>query len=543
MNLVELDLSNNNLQGGIPEEIGNLKQLDILRLSSNKLTGEIPATLGQYPVLTKLQMDQNFLVGDIPITLGFLMCMDTLNLSHNNLSGHIPLALSDLQFLSVLDLSYNHLEGEVPRKGVFKNATAVYLDSNWGLCGGSKDLHMPLCHTISPRTEKWYYLVRALIPLFSFMSILLLILFVILQKKGSRRVYLWLPTFEKKFPKVSYRDLAQATGNFSESNLIGYGCYSSIYKGRLGQVKMELAIKILDTEEQDAEKSFLAECELRRNIRHRNILPLVTACSTIDNKGNAFKALIYEFMPNGNMDTWLHHRGDRRAPECLGITQRINTAINIADALAYLHHDTGRPIVHCDLKPSNILLDVNMNAYLGDFGIARLHIDSRLRSVGDSSSVWSTSAKGTIGYMAPEYAGADHTSTFGDVYSFGIVLLEMLTGKRPTDNMFRNGVTIITFVERKLPNQILDVIDTHLLEEFKAFNEATVAAENLQIFQCLLSLLRVALLCTHQNPRERINMREVAARLTAIKMSYVGRRVNKGSTSFKRLISWASHRS
>lgn len=134
--------------------------------------------------------------------------------------------------------------------------------------------------------------------------------------------------------------------------MIGYGGCSLVYKGRLVQVKMEVAIKILDIEEQDAEKSFLAECELRRSIRHRNILTLITACSSIDNKGNTFKALIYEFMPNGNMDTWLHHQGDSITPECLGLSQRINTAINIADALAYLRHDTGRPIVHCNLKPS-----------------------------------------------------------------------------------------------------------------------------------------------------------------------------------------------
>lgn len=228
----------------------------------------------------------------------------------------------------------------------------------------------------------------------------MLIYFTTIEKVAPK-TYLPLPSFGKRFPKVSYKDLVQATGNFYESNLIGRGSYSSVYRGTLEKGKMEVAIKIFDLELQDAERSFVLECELLTNIRHRNLLPMITACSTIDNKGNAFKAIVYEFMPNGNMDTWLHCQEDKTGSNFFGLSRRISTAINIADALAYLHHDSGRPIVHCDIKPSNILLDVNMVSYLGDFGIARFYLDSRLISVGDSSSVCSLRAKGTIGYIAP----------------------------------------------------------------------------------------------------------------------------------------------
>ena len=113
-------------------------------------------------------------------------------------------------------------------------------------------------------------------------------------------------SFGKKFPRVSYKDLAQATGNFLESNLIGRGSYGSVYRGKLTQAKVQVAIKVFDLDMRFADSSFVSECEALRIVRHRNLLPILTACSTIDNRGNDFKALIYEFMPNGNLDTWLH---------------------------------------------------------------------------------------------------------------------------------------------------------------------------------------------------------------------------------------------
>lgn len=131
----------------------------------------------------------------------------------------------------------------------------------------------------------------------------------------------------------------------------------------------------------------MSECEALRSIQHRNLLPIITACSTVDSTGNVFKALVYEFMPNGSLDTWLHHKVDGKTPKRLGLNQRISIAVNIADALDYLHYDCGRPTVHCDLKPSNILLDDDMTALLGDFGIARFYADSLSISTGSNNSV------------------------------------------------------------------------------------------------------------------------------------------------------------
>ncbi|XP_066332040.1 receptor kinase-like protein Xa21 isoform X2 [Miscanthus floridulus] len=516
--LILLDLSHNNLQGDITLDIRKLKQLADLRLSSNKISGEIPETFGECQQLENLQMNENYLIGNIPTSFKGLLSLETLNLSHNNLSGTIPTFLKDLSLLDKLDLSYNYLQGEIPTNGVFANATAVSLMNNWGLCGGVRDLHMPVCPAVTWGT-KWkrhWIIISTLV--FAFISLGMSIYIIFLGKKTSRRPYLLLLSFGKNFPRVSYNDIAQVTRNFSESNLIGKGSYGSVYRGKLNQAKIQVAIKVFDLNIRFADRSFVSECEALRTIRHRNLLPVLSACSTIDNNGNEFKALIYEFMASGNLDTWLHqkHGGVGVAPKGLGLAQRISICVDVADALAYLHHDCGRPIVHCDLKPTNILLDDDMNAHLGDFGIASLVVDS----TGQSGCSSSLAVTGTIGYIAPEYAQTVHATTYGDVYSFGVVLLEMLIGKRPTDPMFEGELSIISFVERKFPDQVLDIIDAHVQEECKGFNKVTVGAEN-EAYRCVLSLLQVALACTLRLPSERMSLREVAINLHAIKKSYI----------------------
>uniref|UniRef100_A0ACD5YSN7 Uncharacterized protein n=1 Tax=Avena sativa TaxID=4498 RepID=A0ACD5YSN7_AVESA len=288
---------------------------------------------------------------------------------------------------------------------------------------------------------------------------------------------------------------------------------------------MEVAVKVFDLDMQGAEKSFLSECEALRSIQHRNLLPIITACTTVDCTGSVFKALLYEYIPNGNLDTWLHHKADGKAPKYLGFTQRLSIAVNIADALDYLHHDCGRPTIHCDVKPSNILLDDDMTALLGDFGIASFYVDYVSTSTGSTSS--SVGVKGTIGYIAPEYAGGvRHASTSDDVYSFGIVILEMMTGKRPTDPMFKDGINIVNFVGSSFPHEIYHVIDKHLKEECKDFAHAKTVAEN-EFYNCLASLLQVALSSTHSLPNERGSMKGIASKMHAINTSYLGLKAKK----------------
>ncbi|XP_066381524.1 receptor kinase-like protein Xa21 [Miscanthus floridulus] len=515
--LSKMNLSYNNFRGIIPDEFGNLQQLVELDLSSNKLSGEIPETLGQCQQLVTIQMGQNILTGNIPTAFSKLYGLSILNVSHNNLSGPLPAFLDNLKLLE-LDLSYNSFQGEIPRNSVFDNATVVSLEGNPGLCGGAMDLKMPSCGGASSKTRTANYLIKILIPIFVFLSLVLLVYFLLVGKKTSRRAYQSQHSFGEHFERVTYNDLAKETRNFSEVNLIGRGSYGSVYRGKLKESKMEVAVKVFNVQMPGAERSFLSECQALRSIQHRNLLPILTACLSIDNVGNVFKALIYEFMPNGSLDTWLHCKGEKEGIKFLSLTQRIGIVVNVADALDYLHHDCGRPTVHCDLKPSNILLDDDMNALLGDFGIARLYVDPQSAWAGSISSI---GLKGTIGYIPPEYGGGGHASTSGDVYTFGIVLLEILTSKRPTDPMFTDGLDIISFVENSFPDQIFQVIDANLVEECKKLTQEKKVPET-EIYRCLVDLLQVALSCTRLLSSERSNMKQVASKMHSIKTSQLG---------------------
>lgn len=197
---------------------------------------------------------------------------------------------------------------------------------------------------------------------------------------------------------VKYDELRRATGDFSEGSLIGSGSFGSVYKGYLKD-NMAVAIKVLDMKMAASWKSFLAECEALRNVRHRNLVKLITPCSSLDYKNMEFLALVYEFLCNGSLEVWIKGKRKKENGDGLNFMERLNVSIDVASALDYLHHDSEVPVVHCDIKPSNILLDEDMTAKIGDFGLARLLME---KLDGQHSISSSHVMKGSIGYMPPD---------------------------------------------------------------------------------------------------------------------------------------------
>ncbi|XP_042483606.1 putative receptor-like protein kinase At3g47110 [Macadamia integrifolia] len=527
--LIELNLSRNSFFGSLPLEVGRLKNLGVLDVSENNLFGEIPRTLGACTSLEHLFMERNLFQGSIPSTLSSLRGLQDLDLSHNNFSGYIPKYLGTFKFLQNLNLSFNHLEGEVSTDGVFRNLSAVSVIGNNKLCGGIPELHLPACQTQKSKEDGRHHAFKQIAIIcgcggslcFIFITFVFIIYRIRRQKKESTLFFI-----EGHHFKISYAQLLKATDGFSSANLIGVGSFGSVYKGVLNDGKTIVAVKVLNIRQKGASKSFMVECESLRNIRHRNLVKILTSCSSIDFEGNDFKALVYDFMPGGNLERWLHqHENDIQDEQRhLSLVQRLNVAIDMATALDYLHHHCHIRIIHCDLKPSNILLDGDLTAHLGDFGISRILSKVTSRCQNHTSSV---GIKGSIGYIAP---GVD-VSMQGDIYSYGILLLEMFTGKRPTHELFIDDFNLHYWAEMALHNGVMDVIDPSLLSMEEDEKEAATTVTKItrsrrcmkdRVQECLSSVIRIGVACSVESPCDRMDINDVVKELHLIRDIYLG---------------------
>lgn len=295
--------------------------------------------------MERLSLAGNGFQGNIPSSISQLTGLQLLDLSQNNLSGEIPQFVAGLTLLQVLNLSYNYLKGEVPTTGVFKNASAVFIAGNDQLCGGSAELNLLECITKEAKRKKWnrtLKLVVSIIPTLLGVSLLALFLFFCLFKKGRNMKDLYSSPSTRFLSAVSYHSLLKAINGFSEANLIRVGAFGSVYKGIIATSEGDkaIAVKVLNLLNRGADKSFLVEGEALRNVRHRYLVKVLMACSGLDSKGNDFKAIVYEFMPKGSLEDWLHptdkEDGEGRADEArtrLSLLQRLNIAIDVACAL------------------------------------------------------------------------------------------------------------------------------------------------------------------------------------------------------------------
>ncbi|XP_061343542.1 probable LRR receptor-like serine/threonine-protein kinase At3g47570 [Gastrolobium bilobum] len=506
--LIILGLSHNSFTGYIPSEFGNLKHLSKLGLFSNKLSGEIPVELGACLALAELDLDENFFSGSIPSFLGSLISLEILNLSNNNFSSTIPRELESLRYLNTLDLSFNHLYGEVPIGGVFKNVTALSLIGNKDLCGGITQLKLPACPR-SPLKKHKRFLKKKVIIVIVIVGVLVVSIVLIRMyylRKNPKKLSSS-SSMKNRYLRVSYGELYEATNGFSSSNLIGTGSYGSVYRGTLLHFERPVAVKVLNLETRGAAKSFIAECQSLGKIKHRNLLNILTCCSSVDYNGGDFKAIVFEFMPNGSLERLLHNNEENESRNMkLNFTHRLNIAIDVAHALEYLHHDFGQVVVHCDIKPSNVLLDDEIVAHLGDFGLARLLNGATWHSSRDQVS--SSMIKGTIGYVPPEYGAGVPVSPQGDIYSYGILLLEMLTGMKPTESLFGEDLSLHKFCEMAIPEGITEIVDSCLLIPF---------ADDNNIRESLISFARIGVACSVDFPAHRMGMKDVIVELHAIK--------------------------
>ncbi|RVW32542.1 LRR receptor-like serine/threonine-protein kinase EFR [Vitis vinifera] len=426
-NLKRLGLRQNRVNGSIPKEIFRLLDIIEIYLAHNELSGSLPALVESLEHLEVLDASNNQLSGNISTTIGSCLSLRSFNIATNKLSGAIPVSM-----------------GPVPRKGVFMNLTWLSLTGNNKLCGSDPEaagkLRIPRCIT-----KVNLYHMDADLPN---------------KKRGE----------EQLFHLLVSRRCRQRYHTLTSSML---------------QMISPQKIWLSNLQQGEASENFNAECEVLRNIQHRNLVKVITSCSSIDKRRVEFKALVMEFMSNGSLEKWLYPE-DTNSRLALTLIQRLNIAIDVASALNYLHHDCDPPVVHCDLKPANVLLDDNMGAHVGDFGLARFLWKNP--SEDESSTI---GLKGSIGYIAPECSLGSRISTSRDVYSFGILLLEIFTAKKPTDDMFQEDYSIFTSSSGGI-NSIGTSSNT--LSHWKIKTE-----------ECITAIIHVGLSCAAHSTTDRFN--------------------------------------
>ncbi|KAF8102857.1 hypothetical protein N665_0191s0008 [Sinapis alba] len=279
--------------------------------------------------------------------------------------------------------------------------------------------------------------------------------------------------------RFAYKDLVLATNRFSPQRKLGEGGFGAVYRGFLNEIDTLVAVKKLSGRSKQGKREFLTEVKIISKLRHRNLVQLIGWC----NEKHEY-LLIYEFMPNGSLDT---HLFGKRPHLCWDV--RYKVALGLASALLYLHEEWDRCVLHRDIKASNIMLDTNFNVKLGDFGLARL-MDHDLRS-------HTTGLAGTFGYMAPEYVITGRASKESDIYSFGVSILEIVTGRKSVEHSEEN-IEAKSLVERVWDlygrQQLMSAMDDKLGEEF-----------NKEQAECLVV---VGLWCSHPDRNSRPSIRQ-----------------------------------
>ncbi|PKU62809.1 receptor-like protein kinase HSL1 isoform X1 [Dendrobium catenatum] len=501
-NLQRLEIQNNQFSGGIPSSAGGLlvfhgddnkfsgelpasffdmSLLQELSLSRNEISGEIPAEIGSLKHLSILNLSDNRLSGNIPDTMGSMM-LHHLDLSKNQLSGEIPSNLGNL-ILSSFNLSFNDFTGEIPVQLQNQAYEQSFL-ANPNLCTFDSISSIQTCKN---RPKK---ISAGLLILFSILGALILcgvflLCFLISKERHKRKKARAIPS-DWKLTSFQAFNLNEETifHSLTDENLVGSGGGGKVYRVSLNRETVAVK-KIYNARKLDStlEKQFEAEVKILGSIRHANIVNLL-CCISSENS----KLLVYEYLQNGSLDRWLHRQQRGNAPP-LDWPTRLQIAFGAARGLCYMHHDCFPPIIHRDVKSSNILLDPEFKAKIADFGLARI-----LEKGGEPETV--SAMAGSFGYMAPECGKIRKVSEKVDVYSFGVVLLELATGKDAGDGGEEEDENLTDWAWRRYKDR-------------GAVVDEEIAGESLEWKEEAEAVFRLGVICTVSDPIARPTMKEV----------------------------------
>nr|XP_017237266.1 PREDICTED: protein NSP-INTERACTING KINASE 1-like isoform X3 [Daucus carota subsp. sativus] len=533
--VIGLGTPSQRLSGNLAPSIGNLTNLQIVLFQNNNISGQIPVEMGWLWKLQTLDLSDNNFYGGIPSSLGHLKSLQYMRLNNNSLTGEIPESLANLSRLTLVDLSFNNLSAPVPR--ISSKAFNIVGNTNICATGVEPDcngttlipMSMSLNNTQSalhpgrPKSHKLAMVIGAIIVLISLL-IFGFGLYLWWRHRHNQQLFFDVKDGHHEeisignIKKFSFRELQIATENFSSKNLLGQGGFGDVYKGCLQDGTAVAVKRLKDGSTSGGQKQFQTEIEMISLAVHRNLLRLYGFCMTATEK-----LLVYPYMSNGSVASRL--KGIRGKPVLdWGLRKRI--ALGAARGLLYLHEQCDPKIIHRDVKAANILLDEYFEAVVGDFGLAKLldHQDSHV----------TTAVRGTVGHIAPEYLSTGQSSEKTDVFGFGILLLELVTGQRALEfGKAANQKGAILDWVRKTLYKILHFINSLALNlsnwsiiwysnvmQVKKVHQGKkldiLVDKDLKYKYDVLELeeiVQVALLCTQYLPAHRPKMSEVVRML------------------------------
>ncbi|XP_058091852.1 protein NSP-INTERACTING KINASE 3-like [Magnolia sinica] len=499
-----LGLPSQSLSGTLSPGIGNLSNLQSVLLQNNDILGPIPADIGMLEKLQTLDLSNNRFSGGIPSSLGNLKNLNYLRLNNNSLSGPLPESLSDIKGLTLLDLSYNNLSGSLPKI----SARTFNIIGNPLICGPSPENY---CSAMS--SEQLSYppdafkaqsqsggmksrrVAIAFGASLSSAFVAIVAVGLLLWRRHIHNQQIFFDVNDQYDPEVclghlkrfSLKELRAATDHFNPKNILGTGGFGIVYKGCLQDGTLVAVKRLKDYNAVSGEVQFQTEVELISLAVHRNLLRLSGFCMT-----ESERLLVYPYMPNGSVASQL--RDHVHGKPALDWPKRKRIALGTARGLLYLHEQCDPKIIHRDVKAANILLDEDYEAVVGDFGLAKLldHQDSHV----------TTAVRGTVGHIAPEYLQTGQSSEKTDVFGFGILLLELITGQKAFDfgrAANQKGAMLDAVKKLHQENKLNVLVDKDLKNDFDQIE--------------LEEMVQVALLCTCFHPCHRPKMSEVVRML------------------------------